>query len=259
MRGMHRGTSFLRPVSCRASRYIIVVALGVGCAPQPQFQPKVEDEGRFLVHVVDVPGQKIATLCNWYSGRRDCEGVIKDENSFVDLDNLQIGDRVYFPFSVVTRVEAYQPGVAASHTVNEAQPAVPPIAQGDDETFDLSGGRQEGRSQEQTQPEALDPLEEVMTRNEAAARRQPPPAPNQPGESTKTNTDKQGLETFDLQDDAEVQDPNSVSSASGVGQAHTRPQQAAESVNQSAGIDRSVPLDGGPSNYPGGAGLGSAE
>lgn len=259
MRGMHRGTAFLRPISCRASRCIIVVALGIGCAPQPQFQPKVEDEGRFLVHVVDAPGQKIATLCNWYSGRRDCEGVIKDENSFVDLDNLQIGDRVYFPFSVVTRVEAYQPGLAASHTVPEEQPAVPQVAQGDDETFDLSGGRQEGRSQEQAQPEALDPLEEVMTRNEAAAKRQPPPAPDQPGGGAENNTDKQGLETFDLQDDTEVQAPNSVPSDSGAGQGRTRPLPAGESVNHSAGIDRTVPLDGGPSNDPGGAGLGSAE
>lgn len=210
MKDMKRGALLLRSWSCNVARSgaAAIITTAIGCVPQSQFQPKVDDEGRFLVHVVDTPGQKISALCRWYSGRRDCENVIKEENSFIALDDLQPGDRVYFPFSVVTRVEAYQPGAAAKQTTSAAVGNGDPIAAPTDDTFDLTG-RTEAQPQEQVAAPALDPLEEVMSRNEAAAKRQPPPPLNET-DGIQSTPDARGLETFELQDEAEMQPPNAA-------------------------------------------------
>lgn len=217
-----------RTILWRLGTALVCAAAVAGCQPTRKFQPKVEQDGKFLVHIVVSPKEEIGPLCSWYSGEPGCKELIAQANPGTDLSALQVGERILVPFGILRRVERYQAG-ATPPPLNVAPPPAASPTEAAVETSDPLEG-DNFRDLPQTPPAAEerpsgDPLEQLM-REQEESRKQPPQAPAAAGDQAAPGTP--ALDTFDLQDDAEApasqpsheeQPPAEASSAGAVGAA----------------------------------------
>ncbi len=190
----------------RTSAHILLsslacVALLSGCRSAAQFAPQVQDDGKFLVHIVVSPKEEIGPLCVWYSGDASCERVLAQENPGVNLSSLKVGDRILVPFSILKRVERYQPGVKPppQGAPNAPTAAAPPeAATADSDPLEGENFRELPQGTPTASAGNMDPLEQLMRNQEQSREKQAPPTAEP---AAPTSAETPALETFDLRDE----------------------------------------------------------
>jgi len=183
-----------------------VALLSQSCALTATFQPKVQQEGKYLVHIVSEPNETLGQIASWYADGAQSESAILNANPGTNFSELKRGDRVLIPYAVVKKVDALGSEVQAAHEGGEplaAQPAVSPPA--DTSFFENSEQLPQSPTATSKSPVALDPLEELANQ----AQRATPTMVPEPiaGTPSQGSLEKQELETFDLQGEEEEPPP----------------------------------------------------
>lgn len=98
------------------------------CRARPE-RPVVVKGPAFIYHTVKYPGETLATISRWYTGRESKWKLIHTYNPEADPKSLQLGQRLRIPTQYVIRKTPMPPEFASRHTRKTKQkPRAPKLA-----------------------------------------------------------------------------------------------------------------------------------